>query len=553
MALATPDGGGTAGQFPAHSDQTESLHSHADTIVSSYEDARDATFDTEAEHSSLLGEIGGMLLDAPGDAVQRLKITSSQVDALTLYAAGCVREYADFVDQYNSGRTYYPRCIEQLNSDYHVAATSSFGLTLDLTGLKGDERNEAEEGHHREIRLMRQGRFGMLEQEHADLKEWIRDRGRDVASKLDGGPNDNDVRDLWKDGHLPSWAPSAFPDAGLNDLVPDELPYDLESLSPDELSTLGSIPWSVTEVDLEIMANVWRILSAGLGIEGAYVVNADGTIEINMNLDGLAGVDADKLAALLGVTGELRLTFDDIEDLEQFNEDLMKAWSGNDGNFSPDEIGKHFVDEKIRIAWFLYHSDNASILNGLTAEVAGETGLPFGELKGSLGNDYLVDVKTGELVYRFSADGSLSTVEGFSKTDGQINGEATYDPDDDSVDLLLHGKITEGLGREFPGLYGYVNETLNGTIKIEDAMSDPAMREALENGDLEEVIRRAYDNGTVLVTASTGGDGGVSVDKPGAGSIEVNVSHDQTTHAWVKNPDTPYYVPVNDETIEQQP
>lgn len=374
---------------------------------------------------------------------------------------------------------------------------------------------------------------------------------------LDRGPNESDILALWQAGALPSQANVVYPDINFNKVKIDQLPYDLRSLSPEELKEIAdgvAIDTLKGYIEAEIELATWKVEGKAAA---EYKVMADGTVVMSLLLEAGLGreisLKGPEVNASGGVSTQLELTFGSPQEAAEFLDGLDDAafdlkW--HEATHAPDAVARN-------VAEYVLDGNNVT---GFKAGIYGQASGEFdhaigrGELEGRIDGWY--DVVKDEYGLKLSAsvEGELGEEDsGYSGT-GNLSGEVTLDGDREFDQLKLTGAISASAANEKFGVTLPNTSTGQGVdVELLVTKDDPGyeqIADAVRGGDMERAADLAVDSGRVVIRQTTvetlaDEEHGVDVGPIGEVAVKYGATAEHANQVWVRQPGTNYLVPIN--------
>lgn len=551
-------GGGATGPFAPYRVTGGQINGEADAIMSRIDDVKNVSTETKTVHDGLLDSVEGMLVGAAENAAVSLTVTSSAIDDQATYAAACTRHFGDRVDEFNDSKSSRPRAVQILNSEYAALATSTMGVSPVQypPGASEAERSQADDDYDANVDTARQAAQAELRAEYQDLEQWIEDEGNEIAAMLDRGPNEADILTLWQAGALPSWANMVYPHINFNRVEIDQLPYDLQSLSPDELKKIAdgvAIDTLKGYIEAEIELATWEVEGKAAA---EYKVMADGTVVMSLLLEAGLGreisVSGAEVDASGGVSTQLELTFGSAQEAQEFLDGLDDAafdleW--HEATHAPDAVATN-------VAEYVLDQNVTGFKAGIYGQASGEFdgAIGRGELEGRIDGWYDIVKDEYGLKLSTSVDGELGQEgSGYSGT-GSLSGEVILDGDREFDKLKLTGAVSASAANEKFGLNLPNTSTGQGVdVELLVTKDDPGyeqIADAVSSGDMGRAADLAVDSGRVVIrqtSIETLAQEEYGVDAGPIGEIEVNygATAEHANVVWVRQPGTNYFVPIN--------
>jgi hypothetical protein len=172
----------------------------------------------EKDHKHVIDSVSGNLQSSMADAPQGVTLRATDVVRKAEFAAGCLEFFAQRIDDHNHLKSDRPRSVSRLNAEYNEALDDKFGVKVNEPGPNAtpDQWDQAWDGFWKAFNAKKAALIHELRKEAAELDAWLDDRADDVSKMLKRGPNEEDIRRLWKAGALSPYAPLFFPGAGLS-------------------------------------------------------------------------------------------------------------------------------------------------------------------------------------------------------------------------------------------------------------------------------------------------------------------------------------------------
>jgi hypothetical protein len=197
--------------------------------------------DIDTAHRPALTGTAGVLHSVAATAPQPTKNNINQVLLATLCAAGATRVFGtDGVEAYNGHvddirSEYYRRKAEIMASDCGVPAASY------PEGATQEQRSSIDSDRAADVSSARTSAVTALVRELQGRQDTFKDDPLDAqattaANRLEQGPTDQVIQDLYAAGGLPLATVAAFPGLNLK-LEGGNLPSDLAAMSPEELAS----------------------------------------------------------------------------------------------------------------------------------------------------------------------------------------------------------------------------------------------------------------------------------------------------------------------------
>jgi len=555
-------GGGASGPFAPYRVTGGQISGEADAMMSRYEDVRNVSTETRAVHDGLLDVVEGMLVSAATDAAVPLTVTSSAIDDQATYAAACTRNFGQRVDEYNDTKSSPPRAVQILNSEYAALATSTMGVSPVQypLGASEAERSQADEDYDTSVDTARQAAQAELRAEYQDLEQWIEDEGNQIAAMLDRGPNEADILTLWQAGAMPSWANVVYPQIDFNSVEIDDLPYDLRSLSPEELERIAdgiAVSTLSAYIEAEIEFVSWQAEGKA---EATYEVMADGTVVMSLALEAGLGreisVSGAAVDASAGLTTELELTFDSQEEAEAFLDGLDDAAFDlglGDLPSAPTAVAEN-------VAEYVMAQDITGFRGGVYGQATAEFENRYAEGEAEARLDAYYDFVKDEYGVQVAAtlDAELGGEDSGYAASASLEGELVFDGNEDFQSLTLTGEMDGSVANERLGLDIPNTSTGQGVdVQLQVTKDDPGYEEivaAVEGGDIDRAAQLAVDTGQVVVRQTTtetlaSEDHEYKIFGQGA-EVAYGADLEIADQIWVRQPGTNYYVPINADSTE---
>lgn len=555
-------GGSSAGPFSPYKATSATVRGSADTMMTKMTGVRDVYTETVTDHSSLFGNLEGIFAQAAERSTASLKVTNSDIFDQATYAAGCTRLFGDRIDEFNDTKGGDPRSVRTLNDEFALTATSTFGVSPASYPLGADQadRDRLDADHDSAVNEKRQHAQGVLRAEYHRLEQWIEDQGNDVAAKLDRGPNEADILSLWQAGALPSWANVVYPHINFNKVKIDQLPYDLRSLSPEELEKIAdgvAIKTLRAYIEAEIEFASWEAEGKA---EATYIVMADGTVVMRLALEAGLGreisVAGSEVDASAGLTTELELTFDSADEADKFLEGLDDAafdLSWGDLPHAPDAVAAN-------VAEYVMRQDVTGFKGGVYGKASAEFQNTYADGEAEARLDAYYDFVKHEYGVKVAAsvDASLGDKDSGYSGSASLEGEIKFDDNEDFQELTLKGNMDAALANDKLGVDIPNTSTAQGVdVELKVTKDDPGYEDivaAVKDQDFDKAADLAIHNGQVVVRQTTteilaSEENEYKVFGQGA-EVEYGADVEVANQVWVRQPGTNYYVPINADTTE---
>lgn len=555
-------GGGATGPFEPYPVTGGHICASAEAIDKKFAAVGRVYTETKDAHQGLFAVIEGIVTQWAERATADAMVTQSDINDQATYAAGTTRHFGDRVDEYNDTRTSRPRAVRILNSEYAATAFSTFGVspvTYPLGASEAD-RTELDKGYDKEVASRRTQAQADHRAEYEQSKQWIEDRGNEIAAMLDRGPNESDILTLWQAGALPSWANIVYPGIDFNKVKINQLPYDLRHLDSEELARIAdgvAIKTLKAYIEAEIDIASWEAEGKA---EATYKVMADGTVIMTLSLEAglgreitVAGADVDASA---GLTTELELTFDSPQEAQDFLNGLDDAafdlgW--RDLPVAPEAVAKN-------VAEYVMAQNVTGFKGGIYGKASAEFENSFakGEAEGRLDAYYDFVKKEYGVKVAATVKGDLGGADSGYSADGSLEGEMVFDENEDFKSLTLTGKMSGSVANDKLGLDIPNTSTQQGVdVQLKVTNEDPGYQEivnAVKSGDTDKAAALAIQQGQVVVRQTTA-EVYANEDKEfkiwGQGAeVKYGASGELANAVWVRQPGTNYFVPINSETSE---
>ena len=555
-------GGSSAGPFAPYKAPSSTVHSSADTIMTKMTGVRDVYTEAVSDYTSLMDNIEGIFATATARSTVGLMVTNSDIFNQATYASACTRLFGDRIDEFNDTKGGDPRSARTLNEEYTQAATSTFGVSSPTYPLGADQdaRDKLDADHDAAVSAKRQHAQGLLRAEYHRLEQWIEDQGNDIAGKLDRGPNESDILSLWQAGALPSWANVIYPSINFNKVKIEQLPYDLRSLSPDELEKIAdgvAIKTLRAYIEAEIEFASWEAEGKA---EATYIVMADGTVVMRLALEAGLGreisVAGSEVDASAGLTTELELTFDSPDEAQKFLEGLDDAafdlgWG--DLSHAPDAVAAN-------VAEYVMRQDITGFKGGVYGKASAEFENAYADGEAEARLDAYYDFVKHEYGVKVAAniDAALGDKDSGYSGSASLEGEIKFDDNEDFQELTLKGTMDAALANDKLGVNIPNTSTAQGVdVELKITKDDPGYEKivaAVQAHDFDEAADLAIDNGQVVVRQTTteilaSEEKEYKVFGQGA-EVEYGADVEMANQIWVRQPGTNYYVPINADTTE---
>lgn len=557
------DSGGATGPFAPYPVTGDQVRGEADAIMAKFEAVGKVYTETSATHRGLFGSIEGFLVESAAGSTAALMVTNSDINDQATYAAAATRHFGDRVDEYNDTKTGSPRAVRYLNNAYAATAVSTFGVSPVTypPGATQQEQNELDSDYDAAVASQREQAQGQLRAEYHQLQQWIEDRGNEIAAMLDRGPNESDILKLWQAGAMPSWANLVYAYINFNKVQIDQLPYDLRSLSSDELKKIAdgvALKTLRAYIEAEIEIASWEAEGKA---EATYKVMADGTVVMTLLLEAGLGreiaVAGSEVDASAGLTTELELTFDSPEEAQAFLDGLDDAAFDLDWGDLP--VAPAAVAHNV--ASYVMAQDVTGFKGGIYGKASAEFESSFatGEAEGRLDAYYDFVKEEYGVKVAASVEGELGSQGSGYSGSARLEGEMIFDENEDFQSLTLSGTLSGAVANQKLGLDIPNTSTAQGVdVRLKITKDDPGYEQivdAARGGDMDKAAELAIANGQVVVRQTTT-EILASEEKEyklfGQGAeVEYGASAEHANIVWVRQPGTNYYVPIHEGTIEQ--
>jgi|GEM_PF-3104543 hypothetical protein len=310
-------GGEAAGLFPYAEDDNLSaspatISGLADGIEGVAGNLEVLNPNIDSAHRPALTGTAGVLHSVAATAPQPTKNNINQVLLATLCAAGATRVFGtDGVEAYNGHvddirSEYYRRKAEIMASDCGVPAASY------PEGATQEQRSSIDNDRASDVSSARTSAVAALVRELQGRQDTFKDDPLDAqattaANRLEQGPTDQVIQDIYSAGGLPLATVAAFPGLNLK-LEGGNLPSDLAAMTPEELATYLIDHPEIT--DPNILLNLDDEVEAEIGRQLAeytrthllpFPIGDEDVNKLNSALDRFGlGVDAQFINALGG-------------------------------------------------------------------------------------------------------------------------------------------------------------------------------------------------------------------------------------------------------------
>ncbi len=527
-------------------------------MMSRFDAVRAVYTDTRSIHGGLMGSLEGMFAAPAAGATADAAVVASEINDQATYAAATTRHFGDRVDEYNDTKADRPRAVKILNQEHAAMATSTFGVSAPVypLGATSAERGDMDKQYESAVDSKRQQAQAFLREEYQQLQQWIEDRGNEIAAMLDRGPNESDILRLWQAGAMPSWATIVYPQINFKRAQIDKLPYDLRSLTPQELKKIADgVAMSTLKayIEAEIEVATWEAEGKA---EATVKVMADGTVVMTLVLEGglgreitVAGAEVDASA---GLTTQLELTFGSVENAKTFLDGLDDVAVDynplRDGFNAPAAIAENvaeYVEENSEITGF-----RGGVYGKASAEF--ESSLARGEAEGRL--DAYYDFVKDEYGVKLAANVNAELGAAGSGTSGtaKLEGEMIFDGNEDFKSFTLTGAMSAAVANQKLGLNLPNTSTAQGVdVELKVTRDDPGYEQivdAVKSGDVDKAADLAIENGRVVVRQTTT-EIYASEEKDwrflGQGAeVQYGASAETATTVRVRQPGTNYWVDI---------
>ncbi|MDX6326514.1 MAG: hypothetical protein QOK15_2868 [Nocardioidaceae bacterium] len=160
-------------------------------------------------HAPAPATVSGILHPPLQTAVKPVQTKAKSIEEAAVFAAGCVRYWADAITKYDTG-------IDALNTQFDNAEASSFGLhgpSLFDALLHGtlDQYRKDEKVFQGQVASARTALIAELTRQKNTLADTLDTEAAEASSLLKGGPTDSSVLELFQAGVLPLSAINSFP------------------------------------------------------------------------------------------------------------------------------------------------------------------------------------------------------------------------------------------------------------------------------------------------------------------------------------------------------
>lgn len=331
----------------------------------------------------------------------------------------------------------------------------------------------------------------------------------------------------------------------LEDAAASQKPPSLDKLSPKELAKkFGSeISLATMNAYLEGEAKLTSWMKAEFGARAEYQVMMDGTVKMNLHVEGGLGLAAMGEGATsggaglsAGRTGDFEISFDSKEEAERFLNGFEEAAKDVDwSNYHTLGAG---VAASVRenIAGYIDRQNVTSVKTGIygKAELGFEAPYAKGGVEGRVDGYY--DLKKDEYGLKVagmvSAEHKSSGAALSAAIDGEVKTNSNGQPKELSLSGAIGGQLaSERLGINIPG--ASQGHGVDVAIKMDD--KNPLWHDAqaaLKRGDVDRAVDLAMDHGQVIVKQSASVGNEQDAGNPGT---DAGTEVKSTKNVWVRD------------------
>lgn len=331
----------------------------------------------------------------------------------------------------------------------------------------------------------------------------------------------------------------------LEDAASSQKPPSLDDLTPEELAKkFGSeISLATMNAYLEGEAKLTSWMKAEFGAKAEYQVMMDGTVKMNLHVEGglglaVMGEGAASGGAGLsaGRTGDFEISFDSKEEAERFLNGFEDA--AKDVNWSSYHTLGAGVAASVRenIAGYIERENVTSVKSGLYGKAELGFEAPYAKAGAEGRVDGYYDFKKDEYGLKVagmvSAEHKSSGAALSAAIDGEVKTNNSGQPKELSLSGAINGQVaSERLGINIPG--AAQGHGVDVAIKMDD--KNPLWHDAqaaLKRGDVDRAVDLAMDHGQVIVkqSASTGNE-----QDAGDPGTDAGAQIKATKNVWVRD------------------
>lgn len=234
--MVPPTAGGRSGPFDFYPVSSSEVSAAAEDTTNRLKAVDSVRSQVEKDHRSLLGSVEGTLRSSAANAVENPVKHAEDINQKALFAAGALQMFATAIDMFDFYRQH-PRSVSRLNSAYMRAAANNFGVDdpeYDKDATQ-EEKSDTFDGWVSHVHRAGKATLHDLKVEYGHLEDRLDSDAKKVAKMLNEGPNAEDLKTMYANGALPSWAALVFPNVDFDDVKIKRLPYNLRDMSKQEL------------------------------------------------------------------------------------------------------------------------------------------------------------------------------------------------------------------------------------------------------------------------------------------------------------------------------
>ena len=228
-----------------------SIRAAAEDTVGRVSSVQSVAGQVQSDHRGVVSAVEGQLESTVAEAPAETVNQATDIEQKAIYAAGCLEFFAHGVDIFNVDGIS-PRSVSKLNSDWEALVATNFGVVrADLPpDVSQVEENTAQTQFSEGVAAARSTKQREFDLEFAGLEKNLDDCATETQGKLNRGPNDSDILDLYSAGALPMFAP----------LIWSSIDFSRQYLPPQQAQELARyLATQVNEGNVD--ANMVKLMS----------------------------------------------------------------------------------------------------------------------------------------------------------------------------------------------------------------------------------------------------------------------------------------------------